>query len=143
MHRALLRGAPEDCGVFQTLGVQIAPLEKLYVPDLVVMENALLSSADAERDEYVLDASEALLVAEITSRRTAKHDRAGKLWGYAHAPVPLCLLIDRFERPGPTVTLYSRPEDGGYQRSVRVPFGEPVTLPDPFRIELNTSAFPK
>ncbi|MGW4804056.1 hypothetical protein [Kitasatospora sp. NPDC004272] len=42
------------------------------------------------------------------------------------------LLVDRFDRPGPTVTLYSEPSDGAYGQSVRVPFGKPVELPEPF-----------
>ncbi|MFB7945086.1 Uma2 family endonuclease [Kitasatospora phosalacinea] len=134
--RALTRHLPDDLGVFQTAGVQIARLEKLYIPDLLVA-----SMVDLPK-EGPLDAAEALLAVEITSRSTARQDRTKKLWGYAHAPVPLYLLVDRFDQPGPTVTLYSEPSDGAYGQSVRVPFGKPVELPEPFGITLDTTGFP-
>ncbi len=134
--RALIRHLPDELGVFQTAGVQIARLEKLYIPDLLVAGMADLPK------EGPMDAAEALLAVEITSRSTARQDRTKKLWGYAHAPVPLYLLIDRFDQPGPTVTLYSEPSDGAYGQSVRVPFGKPVELPEPFGIELDTAGFP-
>ncbi|MEV7213821.1 Uma2 family endonuclease [Kitasatospora cineracea] len=134
--RALTRHLPDDLGVFQTAGVQIARLEKLYIPDLLVA-----SMVDLPKEEP-LDAAEALLAVEITSRSTARQDRTKKLWGYAHAPVPLYLLVDRFDQPGPTVTLYSEPSDGAYGQSVRVPFGKPVELPEPFGITLDTTGFP-
>ncbi|WP_442788635.1 Uma2 family endonuclease [Kitasatospora sp. YST-16] len=138
IHRALNRLLPDDVEVFQTLGTQIARLEKLYIPDLVVVDAELL----AGEDEDPVDAADILLAVEITSRSTARQDRTKKLWGYAHAPVPLYLLIDRFDQPGPTVTLYSEPSDGAYGQSVRVPFGKPVELPEPFGITLDTTGFP-
>ncbi|MFI9275073.1 hypothetical protein ACIGXM_30820 [Kitasatospora sp. NPDC052896] len=48
----------------------------------------------------------------------------------------------RFDAEGPTVTLFAEPEGGTYRRSTRVPFGQPVALPEPFGIELSTEAFP-
>ncbi|WP_033257798.1 MULTISPECIES: Uma2 family endonuclease [Kitasatospora] len=134
--RALTRRLPDDLGVFQTAGVQIARMEKLYIPDLLVAGMTGLPK------EGPLDAAEALLAVEITSRSTARLDRTKKLWGYAHAPVPLYLLVDRFDEPGPTVTLYSEPSDGAYGQSVRVPFGKPVELPAPFDCVLETADFP-
>jgi Uma2 family endonuclease len=62
--------------------------------------------------------------------------------GYAHAPVPLYLLIDRYDEDGPAVTLSSDPLDGHYQRTMRVPFGESVELPEPIGLTLDTSDFP-
>jgi hypothetical protein len=61
-----------------------------------------------------------------------------KLSAYAQAPVPLYLLIDRFDAAGPTATLFSEPIDGHYQRAERVPFGKPVTLPDPIGAVIET-----
>ncbi|WP_412077248.1 Uma2 family endonuclease [Streptomyces xanthophaeus] len=57
-----------------------------------------------------VDAAEALLVVEITSKSNAEDDRKKKLWAYAHAPVPVYLLIDRFDEHGPTATLFTGPE---------------------------------
>ncbi|KJK56209.1 restriction endonuclease [Saccharothrix sp. ST-888] len=138
VHRALVRCLPDDVEVFQTLGTQIARLEMLYIPDLVVVDTAVL----AVDEDGPVDAADVLLAVEITSRSTARHDRTKKLWGYAHAPVPLYLLIDRFDEPGPTVTLFSEPHNGAYRQSLRTPFGKPVSLPEPFGVELNTEGFP-
>ncbi|GAA2110149.1 hypothetical protein GCM10009759_51360 [Kitasatospora saccharophila] len=136
--RVLGRHLPDEVGVYQTLGTRIARLEKLYIPDLVVVEEALIPAEDNDP----IDASDILMAVEVTSRSTARQDRTKKLWGYAHAPVPLYLLVDRFDQPGPTVTLYSEPSDGAYGQSVRVPFGKPVELPEPFGITLDTTGFP-
>ncbi|GAA3488766.1 MULTISPECIES: Uma2 family endonuclease [Streptomyces] len=133
---------PADMGVFQTLGVHIARLDKLYIPDLVVMPERFVADDDPDVTDP-LDAAEALLVVEITSRGNARDDRTKKLWAYAHAPVPAYLLIDRFDEHGPTSTLFTEPHNGAYKHMDRVPFGEPVVLPEPFGGELDTSRFPR
>ncbi|WP_254553047.1 Uma2 family endonuclease [Kitasatospora sp. MMS16-BH015] len=139
VHRALLRCVPDEVGVYQTLGTQIPRLEKLCIPDLVVVDVAVLKTG---RDDDPIDAADVLLAIEITSRSTARQDRTKKLWGYAHGPVPLYLLIDRFDQPGPTVTLFCEPSDGAYRQSLRTPFGKPVSLPEPFGVTLDTASFP-
>jgi Uma2 family endonuclease len=137
VHRALTACLPRSVGVFQTIGTAIVPLEKLYMPDLVVVDKGLLDPEAVE-----IDAGVTMLAAEITSKDNARADRTKKLWAYAHAPVPLYLLIDRFDEAGPTVTLFEEPENGAYRRTTRVPFGEPVKLPEPFGVELATEDFP-
>ncbi|WP_406138755.1 Uma2 family endonuclease [Streptomyces sp. NBC_01089] len=141
VQRVLYRTLADELGIYQTLGIHIAPLGKLYVPDLVVMPKSLIAAADPDTSDPV-DAAEALLVVEITSRSNAKDDRTKKLWAYAHAPVPAYLLIDRFDEHGPTTTLFSAPLNGAYKHSERVPFGEQLKLPDPFGGLLDTGAFP-
>ncbi|MCX4550094.1 Uma2 family endonuclease [Streptomyces sp. NBC_01387] len=141
VQRLLYRTLPEELEIYQTLGIHIAPLDKLYVPDLVVMPTALIDAADPDTSDPV-DAAEALLVVEITSKSNAKDDRTKKLWSYAHAPVPTYLLIDRFDEHGPTATLFTTPLNGAYKHSERVPFGEQIKLPEPFGCLLDTAAFP-
>ncbi|MET9515416.1 Uma2 family endonuclease [Streptomyces sp. NPDC002994] len=141
VQRTLYGDLPGTLGVYQTLGIHIAPLDKLYVPDLVVMPRELIAAMDADTSDPV-DASEALLVVEITSKGNAKDDRTKKLWAYAHAPVPAYLLIDRFDEHGPTTTLFTEPQNGAYKLSERIPFGEQVRLPEPFGGLLDTGAFP-
>lgn len=141
VQRALYRCLPDGQGIYQTLGVNIAPLEKLYIPDLVVIERALLADT-YPGDNASPDAADALLVVEVTSESNARDDRTKKLWGYAHAPVPLYLLIDRWHEGGPTTTLFSEPSGGVYQSCVQVPFGKPIALPEPFGAELETHSFP-
>jgi Uma2 family endonuclease len=128
---------PAGAGVYQTLGVRIPSISRAYIPDMVVVpREALLTSEPEVGSEHVL------LAVEITSKDNADHDRKAKRWGYAHGHVPLYLLIDRWARPNPSVTLFSEPEKGDYRRDVRVPFGEKIKLPEPFDLEVDTSDFP-
>ena len=136
--RRLATALRDDWDVYTTLGVSVRGIKRLYEPDLVVVPRADLNSRP---DREPVPASLAKLVVEIVSRGNARTDRVEKLWAYAQAPVPLYLLIDRFDEAGPTVTLYSEPEDGHYQRSERVPFGEAITLPPPIGLVLETKEF--
>lgn len=139
VQRRLYQNLPDELGIFQTLGLDIAPLGKLYVPGLVVIPLAVVDVAPDTNDP--VDAAEALLVVEVTSKGNAKGDRTKKLWAYAHAPVPAYLLIDRFDEHGPTTTLFSEPQNGAYKHSERVPFGEPIALPS-LDTTLHTDSFP-
>ncbi|MGW1656637.1 Uma2 family endonuclease [Streptomyces atratus] len=138
----LYQAVPEGLGIYQTLGVHVAPLDKLYVPDLVVMPRRLVAAADPESSDP-MDASDALLIVEITSKGNAREDRTKKYRAYARAGVPMYLLIDRFDTRGAMATLFTEPnEDGTYKRSDPVPFGKPLTLPEPFGTTLLTDEFP-
>ncbi|MEU5161302.1 Uma2 family endonuclease [Streptomyces sp. NPDC020875] len=141
VQRALYGGGlPKDLGLYQTLGVQITPLQRLYVPDLVIVPRELTSGASDTKDP--VDAGEALLVVEVTSKGNANVDRVRKLRAYAQALVPVYLLIDRFDPDGPASTVLTEPEGGIYTSVQRVPFGEIVQLPEPFDIKIDTTDFP-
>ena len=142
VQRRLYENLPDELEIYQTLGVHVAPLDKLYVPDLVVMPAELIDTADAETSDP-MDASEALLIVEITSKGNAREDRTKKYRAYARAGVSMYLLIDRFDTRGAMATLFTEPnEDGTYKRSDPVPFGKPLVLPAPFDVTLATEAFP-
>ncbi|MGW1704829.1 Uma2 family endonuclease [Streptomyces sp. NPDC002206] len=142
VQRRLYADLPEELEIYQTLGVHVAPLDKLYVPDLVVMPSELIDTADPESSDP-MDVSEALLIVEITAKGNARDDRTKKYRAYARAGVPLYLLIDRFDTRGAMATLFTEPnEDGTYKRSDAVPFGKPLTLPEPFGTTLLTADFP-
>ncbi|MEU0299061.1 Uma2 family endonuclease [Streptomyces sp. NPDC006175] len=142
VQRRLYTNLPKTLGIYQKLGVHVAPLDKLYVPDLVVMPRELIAAADPETSDP-MDASEALLIVEITSKGDVRQDRTKKCRAYARAGVPIYLLIDRFDTRGATATLFTEPnEDGTYRRSDAVPFGKPLPLPDPFAVTLLTADFP-
>ncbi|MDF6019637.1 Uma2 family endonuclease [Streptomyces sp. JH34] len=142
VQRRLYTNLPEELEIYQTLGVHVAPLDKLYVPDLVVMPAELIEAADPETNAP-MDASEALLIVEITSKGNAREDRTKKYRAYARAGVPMYLLLDRFDTRGATATLFTEPnEDGTYKRSDPVPFGKPLLLPAPFDVTLLTDGFP-
>ena len=135
IHWKLRQAAPEGCGAFQHLGVEIMSLSRLYIPGLVIMERKNVATPTP--------ADRVLLVAEITSPSNANTDRTTKLRAYAHGPVPLYLLIDRWDKDGAAVTLYSQPDGKVYQRTQRVDFGSSITIPEPFGIDLDTSGFPR
>ena len=134
---ALRPGLPAGASVFQTLGVRIEPAGRLYIPDLVVMPRDVLAVEDSS-----VPAEHALLVVEITSKENADQDRRAKRWAYARGGVALYLLIDRWADDGPAVTLFSDPHDGHYRRNVQVSFGENVTVPAPFNVDIDTADFP-
>nr|WP_026118294.1 Uma2 family endonuclease [Nocardiopsis salina] len=136
--RTLNKVLPENWDVYQTLGIQMARIERLYMPDLVVMPEAVV--LDPERTPCPAD--EAELAVEIVSRSSMDTERKKKVWGYAHAPVPLYLLIDAWDETGPSVTLYEQPGNGRYNQATTVSFGEKLTLPEPFDVDLDTSRFP-
>lgn len=138
VHRALLGVIPEDWNPHQTLGVAIPSRLGLYIPDLVVVPDAVV---DLEPGNFV-PASAAELVVEITSKANAVHDRVTKAAGYAAAGVPLYLLIDRWAPAGPTATLYGEPKGDVYRVLHTAKFGEVIRLPDPFGLALDTGLFP-
>ncbi|MCX4846273.1 Uma2 family endonuclease [Streptomyces sp. NBC_00893] len=142
VQRRLYRNLPDDLEIYQTLGVHVAPLDRLYVPDLVVMPSELIDAADPEINDP-MDAADALLIVEVTSKGNARDDRTKKYRAYARAGVPMYLLIDRFDTRGAMATLFTEPnEDGTYKHSDPVPFGKPLALPEPFGTTLLTDEFP-
>lgn len=136
--RVLARMIPDDWEIFHTQAVEIGMTGDIYMPDLMIYPAETLPS-----EGYTAPPEHALLVIEITSPSNANHDRKRKLWGYAHGPVPLYLLVDPHAKDGPHVTLYSRPDAGEYQNVARVPYGETITLPEPFDLKIDTGQFPR
>ncbi|WP_307811159.1 Uma2 family endonuclease [Streptomyces fildesensis] len=137
IQRHLYKVIPEEWGIFQTLGVAIPLRKGLYIPDLVVAPEAALATPG-----NFISASEAHLVVEITSPGNAGQDRISKPAAYACAGVRLYLLIDSWAPGGPTVTLFSEPEGDVYRSHHAVKFGDPIELPAPFAITLDTGSFP-
>lgn len=125
----------EDWGIYQRLATAVPSRLGLYVPDLAVVPQ------DALRTGGFVPAAASELVVEVTSRATADNDRTSKMEGYAEAGVPLYLLVDPLAPDGPAITLYGEPKDGVYRVLRAGRFGDPVILPRPFRITLDTSEF--
>ena len=136
--RMLGRVLPDEWDVHRTLGIPLVAVERLYVPDLVVMPEDIV----LDPSKPPCPADEAALVVEIVSRSSRDTDRKKKPWGHAHVPVPLYLLIDAWDEAGPSVTLYEQPGNGRYDHATTVDFGAKVRLPAPFDIEIDTSRFP-
>ncbi|GAA2409231.1 hypothetical protein GCM10010433_04980 [Streptomyces pulveraceus] len=86
VQRRLYRDLPEELEIYQTLGIHVAALDKLYVPGLVVMPSELIDAADPEINDP-MDAAEALLVVEVASKGNARDDRTKEYRAYARADV--------------------------------------------------------
>ncbi|MFJ4421812.1 Uma2 family endonuclease [Streptomyces galilaeus] len=78
-----------------------------------------------------------VMVLEVTSTKP-KADREVKRRCYARAGIPHYLLVDRETSE---VTLLSNPGQDDYRKRSTVPFGEPLTLPEPFAFDLETADF--
>ncbi|WP_406692957.1 Uma2 family endonuclease [Saccharopolyspora sp. ID03-671] len=138
VHRELVGALPRELGIFQTLGIAVPLRRSLFIPDVVVVPRAEIPGRE---DPQPVPAERALLVVEITSKSNADVDRKQKLWTYAHAEVPLYVLIDEFAEEGPTVFLHSDPQDGSYGKREQVSFGKPIELPEPFGLAIPTDEF--
>jgi Uma2 family endonuclease len=137
VHRQLSAVLPPEWDICQTQGAAVPSRDGLYIPDLVVFPEEALSEPGHD-----VAASAAELIVEITSPSNARHDRVQKAAGYAQAGVPLYLLIDAWARGGPAVTLFGEPKHGLYMVLRTGKFGDPVRLPAPFGLDLDTSSFP-
>src|SRR5690606_15624406 len=87
-------------------------------------------------------AAMAELVVEVTSKSNARHDRVSKPAAYAAAGIPLFLLVDRWAPDGPAATLYGDPKGDVYRPLLTAKFGEPLILPAPFDLVIDTAEFP-
>ncbi|MFB7494233.1 Uma2 family endonuclease [Streptomyces sp. NPDC056161] len=137
IQRRLYSVIPDDWEVFQTQAIAVPSRLGMFIPDLVVAP----LQENPETDNY-LPASLAELVVEVTSQSNGRHDRVTKPAAYATAGIPLYLLVDRWAPGGPTVTLYGEPKGDVYRVLSAVKFGDPIKLPEPFGITIDTAEFP-
>ncbi|MFC4588349.1 Uma2 family endonuclease [Sphaerisporangium corydalis] len=75
------------------------------------------------------------LVAEVVSKSSAHDDHVVKPGACAVAGVPLYLVVDAFED---TARLFSHPREGEYSQKVTVALGEPLKLPEPWGLSIDT-----
>ncbi|PGH48561.1 Uma2 family endonuclease [Streptomyces sp. Ru87] len=136
IQRLLYTVIPRSWGIFQTQGVAVPGRQGIYIPDLAVMPKEALATARTD-----IPAGVAELVVEITSRTNAGQDRISKPAGYAQAGVPLYLLVDAWAPGGPTVTLFGEPKGDVYRVLQAGKFGDPVRLPEPFDVVIDTGVF--
>ncbi|MFG3100451.1 Uma2 family endonuclease [Streptomyces sp. NPDC048182] len=137
IQRRLYSVIPDDLGIYQTLSIAVPSRLGMLTPDLLVTPRRRNPEAWSH-----IPAGLAELVVEITSKSNARHDRVSKPAAYATAGIPYYLLVDRWAPGGPTVTLYGEPQGEVYRVLSAVKFGDPLTLPKPFDVTLDTSEFP-
>lgn len=134
--------------VFQATGLDLDRVADGYIPDLILMAEAEVDAV-AARARYVT-ARQIAMTVEITSKSTAADDREPgprrrrpTKWNeYAREVVPYYLLVDRDPKAATSV-LFSEPDrqTGTYQTTAEWPFGETITLPEPFNVEIPTDAW--
>ncbi|MFJ9829001.1 Uma2 family endonuclease [Streptomyces sp. NPDC101160] len=78
-----------------------------------------------------------LMVVEVTSpgAKARNRDLVEKRDGYAAVGIPVYLLVDRETT---TLHVFTEPEHGAYRTEESHPFGDPVPLPSPVDITLDT-----
>lgn len=134
--KALTGALPAGWCVHQRFGLRIAEEERIYRPDVVVLP----PTAPTECGKYALS-THARLVAEITAEDNAVPERTAKTRAYARGGVPVYLLIDPWDEPGPRITVFSEPARGAYHRSVTWAFGSRIRIPPPVDLELDSGLF--
>lgn len=126
------------CWVDTSGGIILEPDWDEYLPDLQV----------APRDAWPREGNsgpvlaKVKLVVEVTSpsKRDLTRDREIKYAAYARAGIPLYVIVDRYDGDGST-RLFSNPTGNRYLDTHEVPFGEKLTLPKPFDLEIDTAQF--
>jgi Uma2 family endonuclease len=102
-----------------------------YRPDILVVP----PDPGLWGDDHVFG-KDTLLVAEVVSKSSVHDDHEVKPRGCARGKVPLYLVVDPFDE---RVRLLSRPGEKGYDHEVEVKLGEPLELPAPWSLSLDTS----
>ncbi|MGW5210658.1 Uma2 family endonuclease [Streptomyces sp. NPDC004051] len=138
IQRRLYSVIPEHWEIFQTQEIAVPSRLGMFIPDLLVAP-----VRDDSETENHMPAALAELVVEVTSKSNARHDRVSKPAAYATAGIPLYLLVDRWAPDGPTVTLFGEPHGDVYRPLDSVKFGEPIKLPAPFDLVIDTGEFPE
>lgn len=118
---------------YTNLTVHFPATRDRRIPDLVV------APAEAPQfDQNELLAPGIVLAAEVVSPSSRREDREDRPRAYAAAGIPLYVLIDQYSRP-PMVTLFSSPSTDGYTAKQEATAGQPLHLPEPFGIDLDTA----
>ncbi|MGC0315562.1 Uma2 family endonuclease [Kitasatospora acidiphila] len=130
----------------QTINLDLVDIGDGYIPDMVVVPRDIDLRNRVDNVLYVYP-EQVQMAVEVTSESNARNDReplfgrsrATKWSGYARCCVPYYLLIDRDPRQ-PGVTLFGEPDraEGRYRALESWKFGDPITLPEPFGVELDT-----
>ncbi|GLY84255.1 Uma2 family endonuclease [Actinoallomurus iriomotensis] len=117
--------------VWNDVALFLGPQLGRYRPDVLVVP----PDPGLWGEDHVFG-KDTLLVAEVVSKSSAHDDHEVKPRGCARGKVPLYLVIDTFAG---RVRLLSRPGDKGYDHEVEVRLGEPLELPAPWSLTLDTA----
>jgi Uma2 family endonuclease len=94
---------------------------------------------EATDGQWLLPASEALLVVEVVSASSRHDDYKTKRDACALSRIPLYLVIDPETS---SLTLFSLPGEEGYRQVTPLPAGGRIDLPEPLGFTLDTAEMP-
>ncbi|GAA0329141.1 Uma2 family endonuclease [Actinoallomurus spadix] len=116
--------------IWQDVALFLGPQVDRYRPDLLVVPQ------DPPRwgDDHVFGNATHLVV-EVVSKSSVRDDHEVKPRTCARWGVPLYLVIDGF---GGKARLLSHPGQDGYAQEIDVKLGEPLPLPEPWDLTLDT-----
>jgi Uma2 family endonuclease len=114
--------------VYQAVNVRLRP-GRIPIPDLVV-------TRPVDGSELVIEASDVVLVSEITSPSNAAYDRLLKMHHYAEAGIPWYLLID----PDTAELLLFRLDGQRYVQHPEGKPGHPLVMTEPVAVEIDPAA---
>jgi Uma2 family endonuclease len=128
---SLLTGTdPARLRIAAGINVRLGPGRRV-IPDLVV--------GTWSRDTKIAEATDIVLIGEITSPGNADQDRLTKRTLYAEAGIPWYLLVDRDFRDYDSITLgLLRLADEGYVEHAVAERGETLTSRLPFALAIDT-----
>ncbi|NUP02880.1 MAG: Uma2 family endonuclease [Nonomuraea sp.] len=135
LSRALFHLAPAVSGrgweIWPNITVYLGPDDDLYVPDL-----AVVPSGPRLHEEHAVHGDSTILLVDVVSVATTYDVYFVKPRSYARGGVPLYLVVDPFQR---RVTLFSGPGGARYRTEAAVALGEPLVLPDPWNLTVDTA----
>lgn len=127
-----LLGVVQERGwrIWNDITIFLGPQVERYRPDLTVVP----CEPKMWGEDHVYG-GHTLLVVEVVSPSSVTDDHEVKPRHYAASGVPLCLVVDPFEK---RVRLLSEPGEDGYQEETEVVLGRAIELPEPWKLTLDT-----
>ncbi|NUP01244.1 MAG: Uma2 family endonuclease [Nonomuraea sp.] len=118
--------------IWPNITVYLGPGDDLYVPDLAVVPHG-----PRLHEEHAVHGDSTILLVDVASVATTYDVYFVKPRSYALGGVPLYLVVDPFQW---RVTLFSGPGGARYRTEATVTLGEPLPLPAPWDLAVDTAA---
>lgn len=135
LHRVLAEVCERNAwDLLGNVTIETAATGDRIVPDLLVYP-----MDDATDGQWLVPAAEAVMVIEIVSPSSRYDDYETKRNACGLSGIPFYLVIDP---ETPSLTLFTQPDEKGYQQATPIPTGGRLTLPSPFDLLLDTTDMP-
>ncbi|GAB2631074.1 Uma2 family endonuclease [Nocardia goodfellowii] len=136
LRRQLEPRIPQGLAAYENSSIPMPDDEDDYcTPDLIVLPESW-----DDDDEWLADPADTELAVEVISKSEKARQITDKNGWCAAAGVKMLLVVD--PRHG-VWTLYTHPKDGVYHGKLDGDYGDAVTLPEPFALELDSGCLPR